>query len=256
MTLLEQIGAEWSIWSGFAGTLEVMNAIQHVRTVLCLIGSVCRFHQHIPSNKYEFKISKWHKLFTKQKLMHNWHLPWLHSVVSGKLEICLSYHFSKLSLDTKVTQVTSWHLPNVSPNWRYRISSNFSTMWYDVVRISLNMIFMHTYIYIYIFTYHISCFEFFSSCFELSCFYTRGVRSIPCLRRLMSFWPRCGTNLDGISERRPRAVATPHAALRRRNLRFTSRIQGTQQRFCCNMPKKIVYCNCVMYIYIYIQYRF
>lgn len=151
MTLLEQIGAEWSIWSGFAGTLEVMNAIQHVRTVLCLIGSVCRFHQHIPSNKYEFKISKWHKLFTKQKLMHNWHLPWLHSVVSGKLEICLSYHFSKLSLDTKVTQVTSWHLPNVSPNWRYRISSNFSTMWYDVVRISLNMIFMHTYIYIYIY---------------------------------------------------------------------------------------------------------
>lgn len=31
MILVEQIGAEWSIWSGFAGTLEVMNAIQHVR---------------------------------------------------------------------------------------------------------------------------------------------------------------------------------------------------------------------------------
>lgn len=88
--------------------------------LLCLIGSVCRFQQHIiQTNKYEFKISKWHKLITKHNLSKNnaqFALMVAALTVSGKLEISLSYHFSKLSSDTKVavTQVTSWHLRKVS----------------------------------------------------------------------------------------------------------------------------------------------
>lgn len=188
--------------------------------LLCLIGSVWRFQQHIiQTNKYEFKISKWHKLITKHNLSKNNAQFALTvtalTVVSGKLEISLSYHFSKLSSDTKVavTQVTSWHLRKVSQTGV--MASLPTSLWHNQ-----NFFEHNVHLYYTLFS------MFFSN--------TAGVRCLVCFKWfsfdglfvavLMSFWPRCGTNLDGISERRPRAVATPHAALRRRNLRFTSQI--------------------------------
>ena len=218
MILVEQIGAEWSIWSGLPEPLKLWTLF-NMSDLLCLIGSVWRFQQHIiQTNKYEFKISKWHKLITKHNLSKNNAQFALTvtalTVVSGKLEISLSYHFSKLSLDTKVavTQVTSWHLRKVSQTGV--MASLPTSLWHNQNFFEHNVHLYYTLFSMFFFQRR----RVFFQMVQLD-----GCRFVAVL---LPFWcrfgPRCGTNLDGISERRPRAVATPHAALRRRNLRFTS----------------------------------
>ena len=170
--------------------------------LLCLIGSVCRFQQHIiQTNKYEFKISKWHKLITKHNLSKNNAQFALMvaalTVVSGKLEISLSYHFSKLSSDTKVavTQVTSWHLRKVSQTGVMASLPTF--LWHNQ-----NFFEHNVHLYYTLFS------MFFHRVLKKNMFFlnTAGVQSMVCL---LPFWCRFGQGAAPTSMGSPRDVPVP-----------------------------------------------